>query len=68
MDPSGHPKSVSRPVTVAFAPGSSPDTKTLLAGSVAGSVMTAIAAVFMVLTTCVSGSAAWSFSARLEFG
>ena len=42
--------------------------KTLLGGSVAGSVSTAMAAVFNVLTTLALGSAACSFSARLEFG
>ena len=55
-------------MTVSFAAVSSPETKTELGGSVAGSVMTVIAAVFIVLTTLASGSAAWSFSPRLAFG
>jgi hypothetical protein len=53
-DPAGHPRPASRDVTVALAPASSPETKTLLGGRLAGSVRTDIAAVFSVFTTRAS--------------
>jgi len=55
-------------VTVPLAAASSPETKTLLGGTTLGSVITSIAAVFIVFTTVARGSAVWSFSPRLELG
>jgi hypothetical protein len=47
MEPAGQPRSASRELTFALAPGSSPERKTLLGPMAAGSVIIVIAAVFI---------------------
>src|SRR5260370_1390701 len=62
------PRSARRPAVSAFASASSLDRNTELAPMLAGLVISVIAAVFIVLTTCASGSACCSCPATLELG